>query len=321
MRPAPGGNTGFFTSRELMRISSAIFLLGIVGLLFMQSQKTALQRMAASEQEAAESSTVATIALDTPWKERVIAHPGHLDAQEIDALKEELQAVSDLAPLAAEEMPAYWRLVKWAYAAPGENLREQARKDLLFTHLFQASDKYRGALVNVKLHVRRMAQHEAPKNSANVTRVYEAWGPTEDSQTFPYCVVFVDVPPGVEVKPTVFFEARFVGVFLKKLAYEDATGTMRSAPLLIGRMINDEEAARHNTPAQGLSVSWIVGIVCALVGLVLLIQWWAHMQPASPRMPMTDELAVDSFLGELESGSLVNSRQPLLRSEELLPPD
>ena len=33
MRPASRGSTGFFTTREMLRLSSAIFLLGIVGLL------------------------------------------------------------------------------------------------------------------------------------------------------------------------------------------------------------------------------------------------------------------------------------------------
>ncbi len=303
MRPTPGGSTGFFSTRELLRLSSAIFLLGIVGLLYVQSKKSSSWRTIAADQAAEESAAVAPfVSLTTPWSELVVQHPGHTDAEEIDALKEELQAISDQSSLAAEEMPAYWRLVKWAYAVPGEELKKQARSDLLFTHLFQAPDKHRGALVNVKLHVRRILQHDAPQNSAEVKRVYEAWGPTEDSQTFPYCVVFVDVPPGIEVKPTVFMDARFVGFFLKKLAYEDATGTKRSAPLLIGRMIYDEAAAIQSLPEKGLSIKWIVGIVCVLVGLVLAVQWWAKMRPATPRMPMIDEATVDAFLGDLEAG-------------------
>lgn len=303
MRPTSGGSTGFFSTRELLRLSSAIFLLGIVGLLYVQSKKSSSWRTIAADQATDESTAVNPVVVSTtPWSELVVKHPGHTDAEEIDALKEELQAISDQSPLAAEEMPAYWRLVKWASAVPGEELRKQARTDLLFTHLFQASDKHRGALVNVKLHVRRILQHEAPQNSAEVQRVYEAWGPTEDSQTFPYCVVFVDVPPGVEVKPTVFMDARFVGFFLKKLAYEDATGTKRSAPLLIGRMIYDEAAALQKVPNKGRSVTWIVGIVCVLVGLVLAVQWWATMRPATPRMPMIDEATVDAFLSDLEAG-------------------
>lgn len=291
---------GFFTSREMMRLSSAIVLLGIVGLLYVQAKQTSAWRTIAPE-------VIPSAPPSAPWEERVVPHPGHTDAEEIDALKEELQAIGDLTPMAAEEMPAYWRLVKWAYAVPGAELRKQARTDLLFTHLFQAPDKNRGALVDVKLHVRRILQHEAPKNSAEVTRVYEAWGPSEDSQTFPYCVVFVDLPPGMKVEANAYLDARFVGFFLKKLYYQDATGARRSAPLLIGRVVYDEAIANQvrTTSAResGLSVPWIVGIVLVLVTLVGLTQLWGRTSPATPRSTLTDEASVDAFLGELESGS------------------
>ncbi len=302
MSPTPRGPTGFFSTRELLRLSSAIFLLGIVGLLYVQAKKSSSWRTIASERAAEEAASKPVVPLGTPWQELVVEHPGHTDEEEIDALKEELQAIGDMTPLAAEEMPAYWRMVKWAYAKPGEELRRLARTDLQFTHLFQAPDKHRGALVDVKLHVRLMRQHDAAENSAQVKRVYEAWGPSDESQTFPYCVVFVDVPPGIEIKGACFLDARFVGFFHKKLAYEDALGVKRTAPLLIGRMLYDEVAAKQNQPDEGLNVRWIIGIVVSLVGLVLLVQWWAKMKPPTQRMPMIDEATVDSFLEDLEAG-------------------
>ena len=302
MPPTPSGSTGFFSTRELLRLSSAIFLLGIVGLLYVQTKKSSSWRTIASEQAAKDATAKPVVPLGTPWKELVVEHPGHLDEEEIDALQEEMQAIGDMTPLADNEMPAYWRMVKWAYAKPGEELRKLARTDLQFTHLFQAPDKHRGALVDVKLHVRLMRQHDAAENSAQVTRVYEAWGPSDESQTFPYCVVFVDVPPGIEIKGSCFLDARFVGFFHKKMWYMDAMGVERTAPLLIGRMLYDEAAAKQNQPDEGLNVRWIIGIVVSLVGLVLLVQWWARVKPPSQRMPMIDEATVDSFLEDLEAG-------------------
>jgi hypothetical protein len=302
MRPASRGSTGFFTTREILRLSSAIFLLGIVGLLYMQAKKSSSWRTIATEMGSEESVAAVPTVSDASWQELVVEHPGHTDAEEIDALKEELQAVSDMTPLAGEEMPAYWRMVKWAYAVSGEELKKQARTDLQFTHLFQAPNKNRGELVNVKLHVRLTRQHVAPENSANVKTVYEAWGPTEESQTYPYCVVFVDLPPGVKIEGKAFLDARFVGFFLKKLAYEDSAGVKRTAPLLIGRMIYDEEARTRNLPKDPVNVKLIVGIVVGLVVVVLLIQWWAGKTPHSQRAPAVDDATVDSFLGELEVG-------------------
>ncbi len=312
MPPTPRGSTGFFSTRELLRLSSAIFLLGIVGLLYVQTKKSSSWRTIASEQAAEEAAAKPVVPLGTPWKELVFLPPSvenkaenfalHTDEEEIDALQEEMQAIGDMTPLAAEEMPAYWRMVKWAYSKPGDELRKLARTDLQFTHLFQDPDKYRGALVNVKLHVRLMRQNEAAENSAQVTRVYEAWGPSEESQTFPYCVVFVDVPPGIEIKGSCFLDARFVGFFHKKMWYMDAMGVERTAPLLIGRMLYDEAAAKQNQPDEGLNVRWIIGIVVSLVGLVLLVQWWARVKPPTQRMPMIDEATVDSFLEDIEAG-------------------
>ncbi len=313
MRPSTGGSSGFFSTRELFRLTSAIFLLGIVGLLYFQSKRSSSWRSIA-EQQAAPENAAPALAPGTSWKERVVPHPGHTDAEELDALKEELQAVDDNTPLAAEEMPAYWRLVKWAHAVPGAELRKQARTDLLFTHLFQTPGKNRGALVNVRLHVRRIRQHEAPENSAGATRVYEAWGPTEESQTFPYCVVFVDPLPGMNLKPEVFYDARFVGFFLKKLYYEDGTGTKRTAPLLIGRVVYDEVIAQQAQPTPGLSIKWILGIVGGLIVALVALQRWAKLAPAGPRVPLVDESKVDAFLGDLEAG------QPPVLPENVLEP-
>lgn len=319
MPPASRGPTGFFTTREILRLSSAIFLLGIVGLLYLQAKRSTSWRTIATDMGTDESVAAAPINPDTPWQELVVPHPGHTDSEEIEALQEELQAVSDMTPLAGEEMPAYWRMVKWAYAVSGEELKKQARTDLQFTHLFQAPDKNRGELVNVKLHVRLTRQHEAPENSANVTRVYEAWGPTEESQTYPYCVVFTQLTPGMKIEGKAFLDARFVGFFLKKLRYEDAAGTMRTAPLLIGRMIYDEEARMRDLPKEPVDVKLIVGIVVGLVGVVLLIQWWAGKSRESiGRLPAVDEATVDSFLEDLEFGG---PGLPPVKPPEIDPPD
>lgn len=321
MRPSTHGQSGFFSTRELLRLSSAIFLLGIVGLMYVQSKKASSWRTIASEQESPDQATTEpkpSGSSSDHWRELVVPHPGHNDPEEIDALREEKQAIGDQTPLAAEEMPAYWRMLKWAYAVPGEELKKQARTDLMFTHLFQSPNKYRGALVNVKLRVRRVLHHEAPQNSANVTDVYEAWGPSQDSQTYPYCVVFVDVPPGVPVSPSVEFDARFVGFFYKKLAYEDAMGNQRSAPLLIGRMINDPALQSQSQPDQGLSLQWILGIVLSLIAALVLLQWWSRVATTTSRTPLIDEAKVDTYLGHLELGEPVD---PSVEPLENPPPD
>lgn len=286
----------FFSSRELMRMVSGILILGIVGMMYVQTRKSAAWTSIASEDEAQESNSP-----QAPWQERLVPNAGHADQEQIQGLRKDLLAITDNAPLAAEEMAAYWRMFRWAYAIPGEELRKQARTDLLFTHLFQNAEKYRGELVDVRVHVRRLAQHEAPKNSAEVGTVYEAWGPTEDSQTFPYCLAFADLPPGMKIEASPFFDARFVGFFLKKLAYEDATGAKRSAPLLIGRVVYDTRIAIQALPSKSwLTTPWIVGLCMSFIAVIVFVQLWARTAPRRPPLPSNDDATVESFLGELE---------------------
>ncbi len=248
MPPTPSGSTGFFSTRELLRLSSAIFLLGIVGLSFLPGLNSSSSGMMASNLAAEDSVKMFAGNPKSPWTERVVKHPGHTDKQEIDALKAELQAVSDLTPLDEKGMPAYWRMVKWAYAVPGEELQKQARTDIPISDLFQTPNQHRGTLVDVKLDVLRILQLDALENSANVTRVYEAWGVSEESQKFPYCMAFIDLSPDVMVGANTAQEARFVGFFLKNIAYEDALGAKRSAPLLIGRMIVERPEDQPGAP-------------------------------------------------------------------------
>lgn len=301
MRPIGSESSGFFSSREMMRLISGIFLIGVVGLMAVQVRKTAAWRAIAAESTA---ETVIAPVSAIPWVERVVPHPGHTDPEEIDALKEELQAVSDQKPMAAEEMAAYWRMVKWAYAVPGADLRKQARSDLVFTHLQQAPDKYRGALIELKLNVRRIVSYDAPPNSAEAKTVYEASGPTDESGVYPYTVIVVEMPPEIPVTYDVDVRARFVGFFLKQLPYHDKLGTNRYAPLLIGRLIHDPALAPPVTADDGgLSVPWIVGIVLGLTLLVGLTQLWGRTSKSRPRPAMHDEETVDAFLDGLETGS------------------
>lgn len=309
MPPSGSGSTGFFSSREMMRLISGIFLIGIVGLLYVQARQSSTWRSIASEsQEEAE----ATMVDPATWTEWVVPHPGHTDPEEIDAIKEEFQAVEDKAPLKGEEMPAQWRLAKWAHAVPTADLQKLARKDILFTHLQQAPDKHRGSLIELKLNIRRVLSHDAPENSANIKKVYEVWGVTEESSVYPYCAVFFDLPPGVPVKADVDFRMRFVGFFFKHLAYDDRMGIKRSSPMLVGRLVYDPQSpSAISDEDRGLTVPWIVGIVLMLTILVLLTQWWGKTSGKLRQRPAThDEATIDSFLDDIETNESSSQNPP-----------
>lgn len=302
MSPSGRSSSGIFTSRELMRMVSGVLLLGVIGMMYLQNRKTAARAEieAQIQKEAAKGPTA-------PWQERIVPDDGHTDTEQIAAFQEESQALSDNAPLTKEEMAAYWRLFRWAGAVSGDDLLKQARADITFTHLFQDPDKYRGALVSLRMHVRRVRTFEAPQNSAGVTNTFEAWGPTEESQTYPYCVAVAELPPGMQVEQNAFYDARFVGFFLKKLYYEDGLGAKRSAPLLIGRVVYDNViSVQSQPPPPLLTTPWIVGLCMALISFVVLVQLWARATPKRPPVPSHDEATVDAFLGTLQESPLSN---------------
>ena len=200
---------------------------------------------------------------------------GPNDQQPFEQSKSEylFQAISDKAPLAAEEMPAYWQLMRWSMTETFEDLWQRARKDLYFTHLAEAPEKYRGKLVGMKVSLRRAVAHDEVKNSAGAKQVYEAWGVTNESRTGLYCLVFYDKPPELPISPSIHEEAQFVGYFLKLFAYEDAMGKSRWAPILVGRLRWRENPIRSSLKRQREEQElwpWVFGgaaFVVVFVGL------------------------------------------------------
>jgi hypothetical protein len=200
----------------------------------------------------------------------LVPGPTDRDPEELEAVEKLFAALSDKAPLAPAEMPAYWRLMQWARAQSFDNLARRAKRDTPFAQLFEQPDKYRGKLLRLRLHVKRILEYEAPKNTAGVERVYEAWGWTEDSKSYPYVVVFSELPPGMHVGTDVQEEGVFVGYFLKTMSYV-AFDKSRAAPLLVGRIRSlDRPAAR---PARSGNQAWFWGAGGAIVLLIGARLW------------------------------------------------
>src|ERR1700685_294437 len=167
--------------------------------------------------------------------ETIVPGPTDQEESEADSARNLFGAVSDRTPLAEIEMPAYWRCLKWARAQSFAELERRADKHILFTRFWEEPDKYRGKPIRLRLHVRRIVEWDAPKNSPGVRRVYEVWGWTDESKSFPYLVVLGELPEGMPVGDNLHREGIFVGYFLKTMAYT-AYNKNRSSPLLLGRM-------------------------------------------------------------------------------------
>lgn len=208
--------------------------------------------------------------------------PGPTDQNEAEAAAAHplFQAVTDREPLTKIEMPAYWRCLKWARAQSFADLERRAEKHVVFTQFWQQPDKYRGKLIRLRLHVVRILTWEAGENSAGVKHVYEVWGWTDESKSFPYLVVLSELPKGMPIGDGLHQEGVFVGYFLKTMAYT-AMNKNRSSPLLLGRMKWLPATAPAPPVVSRTDWRWIglVGIpVILLIGAVT----WYRMRRVPP---------------------------------------
>jgi hypothetical protein len=217
-------------------------------------------------------------------KETLVPGPiGADDSEEQDALREELQAVSDKAPLTVEEMPSYWRLLRWARSQSFADLRSRARRDVLYTQLWQQPEKRRGQLISLRLHLVRCLEHDAPENSADFKQVCEVWAWTDESQSFPYVAVLVERPDALKLGGKIDQDGNFVGYFLKTMAYTDAMGERRASPLLLGRLQLDERRVAATSQPADQAAFWQTMAVGGAILLVGGASWYWRRRTHRPK--------------------------------------
>ncbi len=191
------------------------------------------------------------------------------DSEEKEALQEELQAVADGAlSIQPEEMPAYNRLLQWVENQSLAEMQKRARKDAVFNQFYQAPDKYRGQLFALKLNVRRILKY-----THNNRTLYEVWGWTNESKSWLYVGVVIDLPKGMPIGPEVYEKATLVGYFFKTQGYKEAGAKPRDialqAPLFVGRLIWHPV---EKPSAQGSDWQW--GLILLAVFLIYIIIRW-----------------------------------------------
>ena len=155
------------------------------------------------------------------------------------------------------------------------------------------------------LHLRQVFSWDPKENSAGATQIYEARGWTEDSKSFPYIVVFSDRPPKLPLGSDIHEESTFVGYFLKQMSYRDGLDTRRAAPLLIGRLRWQENAAREALRSNRSQASevWPVMIGGAILLIVIVGSWiYRARSPRKQRetaLRPAEEEAVENWIGQI----------------------
>ena len=235
-------------------VAKGLLKLMVVGMLIMSFREMAL-RSSSGESESPSASTPATdtAAPDSGGKPEpaavaprlVASGPTDEDPEEADAIREEFQAVTDATlEMGVEEMAAYNRVVRWVVNQPVELLRRRARKNPAFADFMHFPDKQRGKLVSLNLTIFRV--RDAGQNEDG-TQLYEAFGPTQESGSWLYWGVAVDLPPGMQTGPKVYEKVTFVGYFFKLQGYEPGDAKPNAKPLKMPLLNRPLGLASHDT--------------------------------------------------------------------------
>ncbi len=244
------------------RLLSMLMAILVLGMLYNRLKDPHTWRAFADDKEPAAAQVVA----ETPSElENIVAGPNDLDEDEVASVQDLFEMVTDKTPLKPQDMHAYWRLMDWSHTQPFAELEKRSHQDIAFTQLFDQPEKYRGKPIRLRMHVRRILESDAPKDQPSVDKVYEAWGWTDESRSFPYVVVFKDLPPGLPIGTDIRTEIVFAGYFLKVMSYK-AFDNNRGAPLLVGRA---KLISTPPPPPPSKTDPWIIPIV--LFGSILFI--------------------------------------------------
>ncbi len=191
----------------------------------------------------------------------------------------EFAGLRDKTPLSFRDTAAYVTLLGRARDVGAEALAAQARRDLLFTHLWERPEAYRGVPVHLLGTARRVLSYESKHSRTG--RLHEAWIFTHESQNHPYVCIFEDVPGGFPAGGDVSERVVFNGYFLKLMGYQ-AGDVARAAPLLIGRLGWTPSEPTSEKPGRG-PLSWML-LALGLMFLVSFSRWlWQMLRWLSPR--------------------------------------
>ena len=211
--------------------------------------------------------------------ENIVPGPNETDPDELAKLRSNLKSIQDRQPLRPHEMPAYWQLLGWSRTRRFAELEKGALRDIPYSHLFEEPDLYRGQPMRLKLHVRRVLTYDAPENPLGLKKVYEVYGFTDNSLSFPMIVILPEKPPGVPIGTDVEGDIVFVGYFVKWMGYT-AFDKKKFAPLLVGRARPTVRAA-----GAGQNGGWELAFLTLVGGVFVLtfLGWFSLRLLRRPR--------------------------------------
>ncbi len=179
-----------------------------------------------------------------------------------------------------DEAEAYHYLLTLAHRASTAAFARKTRTDVHHYNLWAPDrQKYRGEIVHVEGKLRQLWRFDAPKldQNAGVHDLYEAWILDDRDRYNPWCLIFTDLPPGLNVDGPYGQHVAFDGYFFKLYRYKDRKDETRLAPLLIGHApVVDAVPAESDDLGRYFTthvIAGLLGLISLTVVGILLLAW------------------------------------------------
>lgn len=209
---------------------------------------------------------------------------------------EVLAAVQDKTPMGFRDNAAYALLLARVREQSAAELAANSRRDVMFTHLWQKPERYRGLPIHLDGTINRVLSYEVATTLAPGGRIYEAWAVTPDSTPNPFVLVFENPPAGLPGGTDLDERMSFNGYFFKLMSYK-AADTFRHAPLLVGQLTRVPRPATFTGTYSRTTVLWSLLLVGVLTVIALLrLAFQTGKQQA--KVHFREEELLSSAIGE-----------------------
>ena len=287
------------------RLTSAIVMLAVVGMLIYRAGEPSTWRWLAPEPDAEEQATGdpqgtegsearagtldpslsgdQTSGKDLSRSERSTPEgkepPGKLaptgptdeDPDEQDQIQEAREGITDgTISILPEEMIAYKHVLTWVHNQSMALMSKRAKKGLVFHDFITDPDQLRFKLVELEMNVARV--RPIPERTGLPGQpLYEVWGSTKDSGSWLYTAVVQGLPKGMPTGERVQERARVTGYFFKIEGYLPGKAMpgdrTDKAPVIIGRLVWQASPLTRSDPSTN---PWYLTIALVAIAVVII---------------------------------------------------
>lgn len=141
-----------------------------------------------------------------------------------------------------------------------------------FADLYRHPEAYHGRLVTFRGHLRRLVTSPAGENAHGLQQLHEAWLYVEGAQQNPVVVICTELPHNIPTGPDILVDfVSATGYFFKRYGYEDRSGEMRFAPLILARQLEWSPRPARTELLSKRSMFGLVLIAAVVVSVLALL--------------------------------------------------